>query len=38
MKIKKELKEADNLNLNDELKLLRQMLEEEIDLPNEMKY
>jgi len=33
-----EIKEDDNFNLNDEVKLLRQMIEEEIDIPAEMKY
>ncbi len=33
-----EIKEDDNLNLNDELKLLQQMIEEELAIQNALKY
>ena len=31
-------KEDDNFNLDNEVKLLRKMIEEELDIPKEMKY
>ena len=33
-----EQKEDDGFNLNSEVKLLREMIEEELDIPNEMRY